>query len=281
MAIQKPEWFKIDAAKFLSDARVDALTTLELGACLRLLCRQWLDGFVPDDLRLLGRLCRLDEQSMGEAWVTLADFFPVVAPGKRANRFMWIEREKVIEDLERRSDEGTRNARKRWDETRKQPNATPNGLPMRHPMQDQTRADQTRADQQPNATPNGLPMLSESLQNDRGDRVNGLNPTEVSRALCLENGWSGTQMLWVMQDAVEFQAKKMPEASLKLVGEWLVKAYREHQSAQGKFAVGVQKFFAEGRYQSSTQSSDAGDYFKERIFTDNPATRALAQMETD
>jgi hypothetical protein len=43
MAIQKPDWFKMDAAKFLSDAQVDAMTTLELGACLRLLCRQWLD----------------------------------------------------------------------------------------------------------------------------------------------------------------------------------------------------------------------------------------------
>jgi uncharacterized protein YdaU (DUF1376 family) len=155
MAMQKPEWFKIDAAKFLSDAKVDAMTTLELGACLRLLCRQWLDGFVPDDQRLLGRLCRLNEQSMSEVWVTLADFFPVVAPGKRANRFMWIERDKVIAELERRSDEGTRAARKRWDEARKNhgavPTATPNGLPMPNPMQDQTRADQSRVDKTPSS----------------------------------------------------------------------------------------------------------------------------------
>ena len=48
MSIQKPEWFKVDAAKFLSDARVDAMSTQELGACFRLLCRQWLDGAIPD-----------------------------------------------------------------------------------------------------------------------------------------------------------------------------------------------------------------------------------------
>src|SRR5882757_2081767 len=106
MAIQKPEWFKIDAAKFLSDGQVDAMSTLELGACLRLLCRQWLDGFIPDDPHLLSRLCRLTEAEMAIAWPTLGAFFPIVETGKRSNRFMWIERDKVIADLERKSDEG-------------------------------------------------------------------------------------------------------------------------------------------------------------------------------
>jgi uncharacterized protein YdaU (DUF1376 family) len=150
MAIQKPEWFKVDPAKFLSDAQVDAMSTLELGACMRLLFRQWLDGFIPDDLRVLARLCRLDEAAMREAWVTLCPFFPVVEPRKRANRFMWMEREKVVSDLERRSDEGTRAANKRWNEARKKCDATPiaepNGSPIPEPMQEQTRAEQTRAE---------------------------------------------------------------------------------------------------------------------------------------
>lgn len=150
MALQKPEWFRMDPAKFLSDGQVDAMSTLELGACLRLLCRQWLDGFIPDDLRVLGRLCRLDASGMREAWTTLQTFFPVVEPGKRANRFMWIEREKVVADLEKRSDEGTRAARKRWDARNGTPNgspiAEPNRLPMPQPMQEQSRAEQTRAE---------------------------------------------------------------------------------------------------------------------------------------
>jgi uncharacterized protein YdaU (DUF1376 family) len=146
MAIQKPEWFKMDAAKFLSDTQVDVMTTLELGACFRLMCRQWIDGFIPDDQNLLARLCRLDVATMGEAWVTLSHFFPVVEPGKRANRFMWIEREKISADLLKRSDEGTKAARKRWDDVRNKRDATPNRSPMPDPMQDQTRADQTRAD---------------------------------------------------------------------------------------------------------------------------------------
>ncbi len=154
--MQKPEWFKMDAAKFLSDGLVDAMSTVELGACFRLLCRQWIDGFIPDDLHLLARLCRLDTAGMREAWMTLSNLFPVMEPGKRANRYMWIEREKVIADLEHRSDEGTRAARKRWEEARRKrdatvdaeasrsPNADASGSPMPEAMQDETTADQPR-----------------------------------------------------------------------------------------------------------------------------------------
>jgi uncharacterized protein YdaU (DUF1376 family) len=290
MAIQKPEWFKMDAAKFLCDAQVDAMSTLELGACIRLLCRQWIDGSIPDDLRLLARLCRLDDSSMAEAWVSLADFFPVVEPGKRANRFMWIEREKVVADLEKRSDEGTRLARKRWDETKRKRNAeanaspiaSPNASGMPEPMQDQTRAEQTRADG-PDAS--GMPHpLSDQPGNISGIRSRqevDLNSIEVSQHICAENGWSGQNMIWALKDAIEFQAKRLPEISLEHTGEWLAKAYRHHQASQGKFAVGPQKFFEEGRYQSSSLPSGSDDYFKKAIFSDNPATRALAQMESD
>ena len=154
MAIQKPEWFKLDAAKFLADAQVDAMSTLELGACFRLLCRQWIDGWIPDDLRLLARLCRLDSEVMVQAWVTLAPFFPTIEPGKRANRFMWVERDKVVTALHRKSDEGTRAARKRWTDARNRLDALPNGSPMPDPMQDQTRPDQTRAEKKESLRPN-------------------------------------------------------------------------------------------------------------------------------
>ena len=151
MQILKPEWFKFDPAKFLSDARVDAMTTLELGACMRLLCRQWLDESLPDDLHLLARLCRLDAETMAQAWVTLEPFFPPIAGGKRANRFMFQQRATVIAELERRSSEGARAARKRWDDVQKvasqqdgSPMQHPMPDPLGHPMQEQRRAEQIR-----------------------------------------------------------------------------------------------------------------------------------------
>jgi uncharacterized protein YdaU (DUF1376 family) len=189
MAIQKPEWFKMDPAKFLYDAQVDVMSTLELGACFRLLCRQWNDGFIPDDLHLLARLCRLDEHAMGQAWVTLSAFFPVVETGKRANRFMWIEREKVVANLEKKSDEGTKAARRRWDDVKKRCDATPNESPMPSAMQDQTRPEQTRAEKisssepksgsDPVATPNQ--KQTPSLLSHEADKLAALLKSEILR----------------------------------------------------------------------------------------------------
>lgn len=136
MANERPPWFKFDPSAFLADAQVDAMTTLELGACLRLLCRQWIDGDLPGDLHTLGRLCRLDGSGMGDAWVTLCHFFPEIGNGRRANRFMWIEREQVMAAMEKKSSDGEKAARKRWESLGKTSDATPNGSPMPHPMQD-------------------------------------------------------------------------------------------------------------------------------------------------
>ena len=105
----------------------------------------------------------------------------------------------------------------------------------------------------------------------------GLNSTSVAQVLCQTSGWSGRQLIWALKDAIDFQAKQMPELSLEGVGEWLVQSYRAYRTAKGKFAVGAQKYFGEGLYQSLEPSTGQNT----NILTDNPATRALAQMEGD
>jgi uncharacterized protein YdaU (DUF1376 family) len=116
------------------------MTTEELGACFRLLCRQWIDGTLPDDLSILARFCRLDAKAMGQAWLTLCHFFPEIGEGRRANRFMFLQREEVLAEMARKSGEGVKAARKRWDEVAKKkdatPNATPNGSGMPEAMQE-------------------------------------------------------------------------------------------------------------------------------------------------
>ena len=224
MAITKPEWFKMDPAKFLSDGQVDAMTTVELGACFRLICRQWLDGFIPDDLRLLARLCRLDDNAMGEAWQTLSNFFPVVEVGKRANRFMWIEREKVVADLEKRSDEGTKAARKRWEDVKNKRDAKPNGSGIGDPMQDQTRAEQTRADHSKEEKP--------SPEQTRSCEVNVLeNPKKATKHKafkelifrCYEALNPGEKTPWDGSDANQLSAviKAVPTLDAEKFYRWL------------------------------------------------------------
>jgi uncharacterized protein YdaU (DUF1376 family) len=114
MMADKPDWFKMNPAQFLADATVDAMTTEELGAAFRLLCRQWIDGWIPDDVLILGRLCRLDDKAMAKAWPMVQRLFPVIEDGRRANRFMWEERELVISAMKKRQDDGREAVKRRW-----------------------------------------------------------------------------------------------------------------------------------------------------------------------
>jgi hypothetical protein len=115
---------------------------------------------------------------------------------------------------------------------------------------------------------------SNESQDDAGSMPEGFNSTSVAQIICQQNGWSGRQLLWAVKDAIDFQSKQRPEDTLEQVGEWLVQAYRDHRSSKDKFAVGPQKFFGEGLYQSTEPSPIQ----KTNLLTDNPATRALAQM---
>lgn len=110
----KPFWFPIEPAAFLSDSLVDQMTTLELGACFRLLCRQWIDGSLPDDQEQLRRLARLSKAEMDEAWEVIQRFFPKVEEGKRANRYANERRKEVEQTLSKRHIASIKANEKRW-----------------------------------------------------------------------------------------------------------------------------------------------------------------------
>jgi uncharacterized protein YdaU (DUF1376 family) len=118
---------------------------------------------------------------------------------------------------------------------------------------------------------------SAQCQTDAGGVLEEFTSTSVAQIACQENGWSGRLMLCALRDAIRFQAKQMPQSNLEEVSDWLIQSYRSHRAARGNFAVGAQKYFSEGLYQSSERST----VMTKSILTDNPATRALAQMEGD
>jgi hypothetical protein len=107
-------------------------------------------------------------------------------------------------------------------------------------------------------------------------KKNPFNATEIAQMLCQQNGWSGHEIIWALEVAIEHRSKQMPEASLEQSGEWLVNAYLDHQANKGQYAVGIRKFLSEARYPSSESAAK-----RNNILVDNPATRALAQMEGD
>ena len=102
------------------------------------------------------------------------------------------------------------------------------------------------------------------------------NPTEIAQILCQQNGWSGRGMIWALEAALEFQAKRMPESELEEVGEWLLKAYSDHKLTKGTFAVAPQKFFEQGLYSPAADRREA----KTSVQKNNPATRMQAQLES-
>jgi len=112
-------------------------------------------------------------------------------------------------------------------------------------------------------------------RSDAGSTPDGFNSMSVAQIICQQNGWSGRQLLWSVKEAIDFQANRMPEVELEAVGEWLLKAYAHYKSAKGTFAVLPQKFFEQGLYAQASDRKDA----KSNVLKDNPATRALAQME--
>jgi uncharacterized protein YdaU (DUF1376 family) len=118
---------------------------------------------------------------------------------------------------------------------------------------------------------------SKECQTDAGTMPEGFNSTSVAQIVCQKNGWSGRQLIWAIKDAIDFQTKQQPELGLEEAGENLVQSYRAYRASKGNFAVGAQKFFSEGLYQSPDSSTGK----KTNVLTDNPATRALAQMEAD
>ena len=61
----KPPGFLFYVDDFVSDGKVEAMTTEEVGAYILLLCKAWREeppGSIPDDDRILARWARMDSE---------------------------------------------------------------------------------------------------------------------------------------------------------------------------------------------------------------------------
>jgi hypothetical protein len=120
--------------------------------------------------------------------------------------------------------------------------------------------------------------MPEVSQTDAGrmPEGGGFNSTDVAQILCRENGWSGSRIVEALKVSVEFKSREMPEASLEQVGEWLVKAFFDHEAAHGKFAGGSLAYFQQAKYPHSKRTPGTAP-----LPANDPAAYALAQMEGD
>ena len=71
--------------------------------------------------------------------------------------------------------------------------------------------------------PEGIPKVCSSSSSSSSNlktnsEPRNFNTTEVAQILCQKNGWSGKQMVWALKAAIEFQARRLPEAEIEQVG---------------------------------------------------------------
>jgi len=112
----KPDWFKMNPRKFLMDSKVDCMTNEELGATFRLLCRQWIDGYLPDDLTTLCRMARATDRNggIGSVMGVVLEMFPKFPDGTLRNAYMEAARVEVLQSMAAKSKAGKASAEQRW-----------------------------------------------------------------------------------------------------------------------------------------------------------------------
>jgi uncharacterized protein YdaU (DUF1376 family) len=95
--VAKAPAFQFYPKDFMTDEHVVMMTLAQKGAYIVLMSHQWLHESIPDDIAAVARICQTSEKDMRKMWPGIEPCFPVVAPGRRANRRM----SKDNEDMKR------------------------------------------------------------------------------------------------------------------------------------------------------------------------------------
>ena len=113
----RPPYFPFYPADFVSDGKVEAMTTVAVGAYLLLLCKAWRENppaTIPDNDAILAKWARISDEDWLEckplvlaAWVFCKD-------GRWLQKRLRLEYDKFRRHQEKRSVAGKKGANKRW-----------------------------------------------------------------------------------------------------------------------------------------------------------------------
>jgi len=112
----KLDWFPFYHNDFFTDEPVRHMTNRHVGAYLKLLTHQWIEGSVPDDLKSLADICGESVRAMSRLWVLIERCF--VRMRTRTNRLLNKKMQKIrraaLKRYTRRSKAGKAGAQARW-----------------------------------------------------------------------------------------------------------------------------------------------------------------------
>ena len=124
----KPPAFQFYASDFLSDENVMLMNNQAVGCYIKLLCFNWKQGSIPDDIEKIARLCNEDGSAMAQLWPSLEPCFVPGENGRLINPRIEKERLKQQRFREERSASGKKGAHNRWKD--KDKNGSAIDLPM-------------------------------------------------------------------------------------------------------------------------------------------------------
>lgn len=115
-------WFPFYPADWVTNEDVVDMSLAERGAYLELLCHQWRNGSIPDDMERLRKIARCTAKEMTQVWPKVSPMFPPAdEDGRLANGRMSRERVKA----EAISVKSSTSAEKRWRAHKPDANALP------------------------------------------------------------------------------------------------------------------------------------------------------------
>jgi uncharacterized protein YdaU (DUF1376 family) len=114
MAKQKAPAFQFYAGDYLSDQRIMLMSLEARGAYIQLLCHQWLEGSIPEDMGSLACLCGVTKIKMKKIWTEIGNHFVVDDEKKLKNPRLDGQRSDDEKWRADKSAAGRKGAESRW-----------------------------------------------------------------------------------------------------------------------------------------------------------------------
>jgi uncharacterized protein YdaU (DUF1376 family) len=115
--MDRPPFFAFYPTDFASDINVEAMSTLQVGAYVLLLCKAWQaepPASLPNDDQVLARLARVDAVTWAEIKLGVLAPFRLGTDGRLHSKRLRLEYDTAVEKMRARQERGQAAAAARW-----------------------------------------------------------------------------------------------------------------------------------------------------------------------
>lgn len=185
MGVTDFPWFPFWVDDFTNARRVKLMSLDAIGLYTLLLCEQWKEGPIPNDIEAIARLCRRDSDAIGDAWNEVRPCFTETPEGL-VNHRLEEERRKQETKRKRYQKAGKKGAEKRWAQG---DNSDAIGDASKDAKENPKTESESESDTDKKETPPIGPPEEKSPPRKRRSQVpDGYTPTEAHLSYADEHG---------------------------------------------------------------------------------------------